>query len=93
MFKLLRLFARRRRNKNRRVPVVRRTYLSDGSGYVQQILGSTKPGEKKLQFPYELPVIETSVSLDKSTRNTLLGVAGGIAGGMIISSAIKRSKN
>jgi len=76
-------------NKNN-LPIVRRTYLADGSGYLQTILGSTKPGTQKLQFPYEIPTIKTEVALDPATTKTLLYIAGGITVGAIASAVIKR---
>lgn len=89
------LFKRRRKKKRAQrrgsVPVVRRRYMSDGKSFVTDLVGRTAPGAQKAQFPYELPVIETSVSLDDPTKNALYITAGTIAVGMIGSQIIKRS--
>lgn len=70
------------------LPIVKRTYLADGS-YLQNIIGATTDPGKKLEFPYKLPVIETSVSLDEKTTGTLITVSSIIAGGLVLSSVIR----
>jgi hypothetical protein len=75
--------------RGRNIPVIRNTRLADGS-VLQNILGATKPGSKKLQFPYELPVIETSVAVAPDTLTSLYTVAGIIGGAIVLSQIIKR---
>lgn len=76
----------------KKIPVVRREYLSDNS-FVQKIIGSTLPGSKKLQFPFEIPTIQTNnaVEIPSGTGAILIGTASVFAAGMIISALIKRS--
>lgn len=69
------------------IPIVQMLPMADG-GMFQQIIGATKPGQAKMQFPYELPTIV--IGLDKETKNTLLGVAGVFATGMIVSRVLTR---
>jgi hypothetical protein len=71
---------------------VRRRYLSDGKTIVQDIISSTKPGAQKRQFPYELPVIQTAISIDDGTKKALYTVTGVIGAAMIGSAILKRTK-
>lgn len=94
MFKLLTMALRRRRKKKHKqqrasVPVVRRRYMSDGKSFITDVIGHTKPGEEKLQFPYEIPVINTSVAIDPQATKALYVVAGTLAVGMLGSAYLK----
>jgi len=97
MFELIRLLSRRKRKKKkshrqlREVPVVRRTYLADDS-FVTDLIGYSKPGAKKLQFPYEIPTINTSVSLSPEVTQTLIAIPTIFSIGMVASAAIKNRK-
>lgn len=88
--KLLKKRRKKKRRARRDIPVVRRRYMSDGKSFVTDLIGRTQPGAQKAQFPYELPVIETSVTLDDTTTRALYITAGTIAAGMIGSAVIKR---
>lgn len=70
----------------RSIPIVQRVYMADGS-YFQQILGSTKPGQKKMQFPYEIPPIE--IELAKETNATIITAAGILAGGFVVGQLVR----
>jgi len=69
---------------------VRRRYMSDGKSFVTDVLAHTQPGKEKLQFPYEIPVIDTNVMLDDTTTKALYITAGTFALGMVGSAIIKR---
>ena len=79
---------RKRRRTGQRSPVRRRNRaLSANGDYLRGLLTSTQPGQKKMQFPYELPpiVVETSPETNKTiiTAAAILGTGiavGGIAG-------------
>jgi hypothetical protein len=93
-FLISRLLKRRKKRKRstrqlREVPVVRRTYLADGS-WVTDLITHSKPGEKTLQFPYEIPTINTSVSLAPDVQQTLITVSSIVGVSMIASAALKR---
>lgn len=81
---------------NKNIPIVRRTLLSDGS-YLTNIIGATTGSNKKLDFPYNIPVIETSNAIDKKTldqlQTTLTTFASIFAIGLIGSAIIRRSKS
>lgn len=65
------------------LPVVKRTYLSDG-GFLTNLVGSSKPGSGKMQFPYELPEIKVAPVITPETKKTLYTTVGILAGGIAI---------
>lgn len=69
-------------NMKKSIPIVRRTMSADGS-ILQTIIGSSKPGAAKLQFPYEIPALE--IDITPATKNILFLTAGILAGGAITS--------
>lgn len=76
--------------KKNAVPIVRT--LSAEGGLVQQIIGASLPGAKKMQFPFEnIPPVTVNVSLEKDTQNVLLGL-GGLIGGSLVASAILKNR-
>lgn len=91
--KLLKRRRKKRKRKRGSVPVVRRRYMSDGKSFVTDLVSHTQPGKEKLQFPYEIPVIDTNIMLDDTTTKALYITAGTFAAGMIGSAIIKRSKS
>lgn len=77
--------------KRKCLPVVKRTYLSDG-GFLTSLVGSSKPGEKKMQFPYEIPEIKVSPVISPETKTTLYTTVGILAGGIVISGLARMIK-
>ena len=76
----------------KKIPIIRRNYLSDNA-FVSSIVGSTLPGSKKLQFPFEIPVINTSndVTISPGVKTALIATTSILAFGMIGSAILKRS--
>jgi len=64
----------------RDIPIIRTTQLSDGN-ILQTIVGATKPGSQKLQFPYEIPALE--LEFTPEANRTLLLTAGILAAGAV----------
>jgi hypothetical protein len=65
----------------RKVFIVKQKQLADGS-ILQSIIAATKPGAKKMQFPYDLPTV--NVSLTDDTKNALYTSVGILAGGFVL---------
>jgi hypothetical protein len=71
----------------RPIYIVRQTQLSDG-GILQQIFQATKPGAQKMQFPYELPTV--NVSLTDDTKRSIYTAVGIMSAGFVIGKAIEK---
>ena len=77
------------KKRNRPVFLCKMRTLSDGSNLITDIIGSMKPGAKKMQFPYELPTI--NVGIDDETKKSLYIATGILAAGFLAGSFISRT--
>lgn len=68
-----------------------RPRLSD-AGWLTDILTASRPGGKKMEFPFE-KIPPVTVALDDSTQTTLKIVGGTLAAGMLLSAIVKRKKS
>lgn len=77
-------------------PYVRKKYLSEpffgapNLDFLKTLVTHSNPGEKKLQFPYEIPPIETVISIDPTTKAILYTITGTIVGGILVNTIIKK---
>jgi hypothetical protein len=52
------------------------------------------PGAKKMQFPFEnIPPVSVNVSIEKDTRDTILGLGALTAGGIVLGAILKRASS
>jgi len=77
------------------VPVQKKKpLLSADGGIWSQIVGASMPGAKKMQFPFEnIPPVSVNVSIEKDTRNAILGLGALTAGGIILGAILKRASS
>ena len=72
--------------------VKKKTPLSSAGGdFIASLIGSSTPGAKKMQFPFEnIPPVSVNVGLEPSTQRVILGLGGMIFGGIVVGSLLKR---
>jgi hypothetical protein len=72
--------------------VLAENYFLSGAGtdILKTLWTSSAPGSQKLQFPYEIPPIETVIKFDKTATRVLYTVTGVIVGGVIVNQLIKK---
>lgn len=82
MFELIakQLLKNKRRKKARRRLQPRR--MNDS--FTDLLLGATKPGGTKMQFPYEIPTITTDVEFTDAATSTIYGGAIILATGLAV---------
>jgi hypothetical protein len=66
------------------------TLSSVGGDFFASLIGSSTPGAKKMQFPFEnIPPVSVNVGLEPSTRNTLLSLGGMVLGGVLVGGLLR----
>lgn len=84
------------RNENFVHPYKRRKFLDENYfgapnlDFLKTLVTHSAPGEKKLQFPYEIPPIVTVITMDDTTKKILYTITGFIVGGIVVHSAINK---
>lgn len=73
------------------IPIIRRTALSDGN-FLTSLVGSSKPGAKKLEFPYDIPEIKVAPVISPEVKTVLYTTVSILATGMVLSAGMRYLK-